>query len=190
MLPTHRQKSHRHSLGILILLPTLLCITLSVHAEPAKPGELEAAYIYNFTKFTSWPQSHDNGKNSIELCILGEDDIADNLRSLAGKKAQDRLISITTTVTEESLGRCHALYMSPAQRKRYEYIINRLANRPVLTIGNDGRFLDAGGIINLTQQGDRLRFEINLGALQKSKITISSKLLALAILSNRRYRAW
>lgn len=190
MLPTNKQKSHRYSFGMIIFLPLLLYISLPAHAEPAKYGELEAAYIYNFTKFTSWPQTHGNRKNRLELCVYGQDDITEKLRSLNGKKAQDKSIHITHSFTEESLDRCHALYVSPSQRKRYEYILGILADRPVLTIGNDSRFLDAGGIISLIRQEDRLRFEIDLDALQKSRIIISSKLLALAIVSNQRRPAW
>ena len=49
-----------------------------------------------------------------------------------------------------------------------------------LTVGEVKGFAEQGGIINLTREENRLRFEVNIDAAAKSRLKISSKLLALA----------
>jgi hypothetical protein len=51
---------------------------------------------------------------------------------------------------------------------------------PTLTICSIQRFVKAGGIIGFVVLGERLRFEINEGAAEKSKLKISARLLELA----------
>ena len=52
--------------------------------------------------------------------------------------------------------------------------------RDRLTVGESDLFSERGGIIRLVVQGERLQFEIDNGRAQKSGITLSSQLLALA----------
>lgn len=181
-----KHKTHGLIARMAIFMLALLIMPFSAGGDSTKLGALEAAYIYNFTKFTSWPKNTwtIGHQNNLNLCLYGQDDIIDELKLLNGKKVQHKIISTTHSITEESLGYCHVLYISPSQLRRYEYIINILADKPVLTIGNDPRFLNAGGIISLVQQEDKLRFEVNVETLKHTPLTLSSKLLALAIISD------
>jgi hypothetical protein len=49
-------------------------------------------------------------------------------------------------------------------------------------VGETDRFAHTGGIINFRLQGANVRFEINPEAARRSRLTISSKLLRLAII--------
>ena len=49
-----------------------------------------------------------------------------------------------------------------------------------LTVGEAAGFGARGGIINLTRQQNKLRFEVNLDAAARTHLKISSKLLSLA----------
>jgi len=49
-----------------------------------------------------------------------------------------------------------------------------------LTVGENKDFAGLGGVINLTLEGDKLRFEINLDSATQTPLKMSSKLLALA----------
>ena len=51
---------------------------------------------------------------------------------------------------------------------------------PILTIGETTGFASRGGIINLTLEGKRVRFEVNIEAAKQANLNISSRLLALA----------
>ena len=49
-----------------------------------------------------------------------------------------------------------------------------------LTVGEAKGFAERGGIINLTREENKLRFEVNINAAAQTRLKISSKLLALA----------
>ncbi len=51
---------------------------------------------------------------------------------------------------------------------------------PILTVGEMDRFGEQGGIINFFSEGNKVRFEINVGAAEKARLKISSQLLSLA----------
>ena len=60
-------------------------------------------------------------------------------------------------------------------------VIDACNDKAILVIGDvlEG-FCQAGGLINFTPKSSKYRFEINHQVAQKSKLKISSKLLALA----------
>jgi hypothetical protein len=50
----------------------------------------------------------------------------------------------------------------------------------VLTVSDDQKFLDQGGIVRLRQVDGRLRFDIDAGAARRAGLRISSQMLQLA----------
>jgi hypothetical protein len=51
----------------------------------------------------------------------------------------------------------------------------------VLTVGEDDRFIALGGMIDLMVRNDRVQIEVNLDVAQTSGLTISSRVLKIAI---------
>jgi hypothetical protein len=49
-----------------------------------------------------------------------------------------------------------------------------------LTVGESSGFVDQGGIIGLTTENDRVRFEVNLAAAERAHLKISARVMALA----------
>jgi hypothetical protein len=59
-------------------------------------------------------------------------------------------------------------------------ILSALRGRSVLTVGDSQGFVDAGGMIELLVEDERMRFEVNLHAANEARLKISAKLLSLA----------
>ena len=59
-------------------------------------------------------------------------------------------------------------------------ILEEVKTLPMLTVGQAGDFIRAGGILGFFLQDGRLRFEINPEAAQRVGLRISSRLLMLA----------
>jgi hypothetical protein len=78
-----------------------------------------------------------------------------------------------------ALAGCHALFAG-ARSAAATAVLRAAAGRPVLTIGETDRFLDAGGIIVLKVVDRRVRFEVNTTNAQKAGLRISAQLLGLA----------
>jgi hypothetical protein len=59
-------------------------------------------------------------------------------------------------------------------------MLGSVRGQNVLTIGETPEFLDAGGILGFSMQGETLQFDVNLREANRAHLKISSRLLALA----------
>ena len=72
------------------------------------------------------------------------------------------------------------LFVSSSEALHLSQIKESLKGKCVLTIGETEGFAQTGGVINFTLEENKVRFEINVDAAERSHLKISSKLLALA----------
>lgn len=177
----------RHILTFVCLVACLVvCVGSKVSAREQTLGSLKAAYVYNIAKFTRWPDSAFTAKdNQFKLCLYGDDDTTSQLKLLSNRNINNHPILVKTVTTESAFNDCQLLYISATENRRYRYLLSLINRKTTLTISNDSRFLRLGGLINLTELGQRLQFEVNMEQLENSKLTLSSKLLALGKLTEK-----
>lgn len=168
-----------------------LWLSLAPVAVAAGPSEYEvkAAFLFNFAKFVTWPpQAFSSADDPIVLGVLGEDPFGAELARLAaGLRVQGRSISILPGATAAQLAGCHIVFISPSERDRVRQIVDALreADSHALTVGESDGFLPAGGMIRFVVVQNKVRFEIHPKAAARAGLTISSKLLSLAVNSRR-----
>lgn len=150
--------------------------------EPTREYLIKAAFLYNFAKFTRWPDgSFPDSAASLDICVFGDDPFGAALDTIAGKTIRGRAVAVHRVASVEAGAACHLLFISASEMPRLTAILEALTGRPVLTIADMPDFARAGGIINLkTNEQDKLRFEINAGIAKRAGLRISSKLLSLA----------
>ena len=151
---------------------------LATVAEPLPEYAVKAAFLYNFFKFVEWPAADERGV--FELCLMGEDPFGDALSSLEGKQAQQRTVRITRNAATGQARSCHLLFIGEQAENRLASVLRALENAPVLTVGDTEGFVAAGGMIGLVMADNRVQVEINLRAVEKAGLKISSQLLKLA----------
>lgn len=152
-------------------------------AQPSSAEEyaVKAAYMYNFAKFTEWPEKAFAGREDpIVLGLFGEDRFGLALDAVDGKRVKDRRLHVKRPARASDFPHVHILYISPSEKRRLDQIFSALEGHHVLTVSDLKGFARSGGMINLVRQGDKIRFEINLRAARRAGLTISSKLLSLA----------
>ncbi len=143
---------------------------------------LKAAFVFNFAKFTRWPeQAWGNTADPLKLCITGDDHLIDALKQLRGKTIQKRKVSILPLEDAQASGMCHMLYVARSEWERVPSLVDSMRDKPVLTISEIPNFARSGGIIELTERQDRIRFIINQDGAQRTGLKLSSRLLSLAI---------
>jgi hypothetical protein len=191
-VPAHR-RPWRIVAGIALLAVLLPAGILSLaHGEPQPAPEyaVKAAFLFNFAKFVEWPDdAFADPASPLVLCVLGEDPFGDALRSLKGKTVNGRPLAIRNLATLEGLERCHLLFVCPSEKPVLPKILQAAKGRSILTVGDMEGFAQDGGIINLVvKEENRVSIEINLEAAQRTRLKISSKLLALAKIVKPRRR--
>ena len=149
--------------------------------ETAPEYTVKAAFLYNFAKFVEWPAEAFAGPASpIVLFVFGVDPFGDALKSLKGKTANGRPIVVRYAANLGELERCHLLFVSASSMALLPKILQATKGWNALTVGDMDGFAQDGGTINLLKEEQRIGIEINMEAAHRSRLKISSKLLALA----------
>lgn len=165
-----------------MLLAALLFCTpaFSMAEELASEYQVKAAFLYNFSRFTSWPEEAATGAAGFHICLAGSDPFGGALESLTGKMVRNRPLVIhragTATLTED----CQMVFVSNSEAGRIDELLAGLRHKPVLTVSDADDFTRQGGIIQLRLVDRKIRFEINVDAAERAGLNISSKLLSLA----------
>ncbi len=152
----------------------------SAKASASREYRIKAAFLYNFAKFTVWPAgAFADAKAPLRLCILGDDPFDGALDALEGRTVKNRPIVAGRLSSGDPLGQCHLLFIGASEHGRLGAILESLRGMPVLVVGDTLHFARAGGIIRLEIVGNKVRFEINVGAAQHAKLKLDSRLLRL-----------
>lgn len=142
---------------------------------------VKAAFVYNFARFTEWPESAFNDAASpLRLCVLGQDPFDGALGLIAGKTIGSRELRISYPIWADDTQGCHILFISQSVQADLPDIVTYLGAQPVLTIGDTPDIARSGGIIGLETVENRIRFRVNLDAAQRSGLRLSSRILDLA----------
>ena len=189
--PTVRDsRLHRfhHALMAMLTVLALLAGYGNAANEDTTVQAVKAAFMFNFAKFASWPQdTFATASSPVRLCIY-KDSLSDEVTApLSGKLLQDRPVKVIPVTDMRGVKECHVLYLAAhhadAALARGRSILDEL---PVLTISDAENFAQSLGHIGLFEENGRLRFQINLAAVEKSGLGLSSKLLNLAEIVDRR----
>jgi hypothetical protein len=142
--------------------------------EVSREYRVKAAYLFNFVKYVEWP---DTAKGRILICVAGHNPFGTVLESLVRNERVDG-VPLATTVIIEARTDCDVLF-TPTMSNIPVYL-SAVAGRPTLTVGETPRFVEQGGMIGFYPDGVNVRFEINLAAVNRGQLKISSRLLQLA----------
>ena len=186
-------------LAVILSVAAIAAIAIAEDSQASREYQVKAAFLYNFIQFVEWPpQKLSDSSKSINIAILGKDPFGKAFEPIKDKKikGKDVVIKRYKSFEEmknlqgkdsseppekiEALAECHLLFICSSEREKLKEIINVVKDYSILTVGEMDGFLEAGGIINWFVEDNKVRFEINLYAAEKSNLEIRSKLLRLA----------
>lgn len=142
---------------------------------------VKAAFLYNFAKFVEWPATaFESSAAPVSICILGNDPFGDAIEVIRTKTVGGRKLDVRRLSGLNGLPHCHILFISASEGDRLAEILKLIRKRDILTVADMKGFARAGGIINLVRKNETIQFEINLDAVERTDLKISSQLLKLA----------
>jgi hypothetical protein len=149
-----------------------------------KPSEykVKAVYLYNFGRFVEWPAAGTRAKNEdFTICVLGQDPFGPALdATLTGETIDGKGVVAKRISTPQEAGDCRILFVSSAEDGRVNKVIGALDKEAILTVSDMPQFSQKGGMIQFVIEGNKVRFEVNLTAVQHAGLTLSSELLKVA----------
>jgi hypothetical protein len=181
-----RRVGIRRACGLLFSATAIAAVASSASVASALEEQPEfvvkTAFIYNFLKFTQWPNgTFAKPDTPIVVCTMGEDPYGGTLNVLTSKHIDSHPVALERSVSANALGKCNTIIISGQSPSQILAAIGPLRTRPVLTIGDGADFAGAGGMIGLVNVDRQVRFQINVGAVHRSGLSISSQLLKIAI---------
>jgi hypothetical protein len=148
-------------------------------ADVASDVALKAAFIYNFVKFAEWPALPPG--STILVCITGDDAVAAALlETVRGKNISGHPLEVWRPPDSTAWRACHLLFIADAETRRSADALSVLRKLPVLTVSDGKGFAQTSGIVELYADAGRMRFAINVDAVERSGLRLSSRLLGLA----------
>lgn len=173
----------RRVLGSFVALLILIEASGGTALQPTE-YQIKAVFLYNFAKFTEWPESaFPTATSPICIGVLGDDPFDDNLElTVAGKQINNRPLIIKRFTGGRRFEPCHILFVSRSDKREWPRVLETLRGSATLTVG-DGldQFCQQGGMINLIMAEKKVRFEINQRSAESAGLKISSRLLKLGV---------
>ena len=159
----------------------LLAVGLGASAQAASlEFAVKANYLYKFAPFVQWPPAAFAGPASpFAICVVGDDPFGVALdQAVKGQTVDGHPVLIRRLVAVASNPECHVVYVARTGAQKPAQVLQLLRGEPVLTVTDEG--VD-GGIVQFVLRDGKVRFGVDVGAAQMSGLTISSKLLSLAV---------
>jgi len=163
---------------VLLALTVLLASGQACAETADKPGAL-SDFILNLVRYTVWPSNP--ARRSVTICyahggLLSPGSLAiDNAVTIRGLP-----VSWKAVTAPAQLNGCTAVWLNADVRPAPREWLAAIGDQPILSIGNSVEFTADGGVVRAYRSGDDWRFEINLEALQRSRLNIAAAALRLS----------
>lgn len=177
-----------HLVSRIRALPAIACLSLGLFASAAEAAavsqpsqsDVEAVYLFDFGKFVHWPASADQGP--MNICVAGPSSFSAGLvKVVANENINGRTLNVRSVQRPEDESDCAILFIDTTERDHADELLHAVADKPTLTVSDVPDFLSHGGMIQFQLVEKRVRFSIDLDAVTRAHLIISSELLKVAV---------
>ena len=163
-------------ISVLCISGCLLFSQLLSADDSSVEYKIKAGYLYNFTKFITWPA--DNAE-TFNLCILGNDPFGELIDPIEQRSVMGRSIKLfrfDSLKSADTQPHCHILYVSSSIKDTLAY--GDVDN--TLVVGESSEFIAQGGMIGFVNKQGKIKLQINLKTIKQGGLKVSAKLLEVA----------
>lgn len=192
-LPTERSHSARVDAGADRLIQRRACVELLVMAvggiammiaksragdEPVSEVEFKGSLLVKLVRFVIWPDSVFAGPSApLEIGILGKNPFGKYLdRISVGKTLEDHPIKIRYSSTPDELRTCHFVFVCRERSSTLNDIVKAFAGKSILLVGEEERFANEGGMINVVLKEQKPYLQINARVVEQAGLRFRGQL--------------
>jgi YfiR/HmsC-like len=145
------------------------------------PYRVEAAFLRNFAHYVTWPpQAFRENSTPWHIGILGPDPFSGFLEhTFKGRTEQGRPFKVFRADRLDGLPPCQIVFIAFHDDAKRRAALDKLKDKPVLTVGEASDFLREGGIIRF-EVDDRIRMSVNLDQARSASLSIQTKMLEVS----------
>jgi len=168
------------------LLAAGLAAGLATASGTWAEGTLEAAVkatdLYKFAAFVAWPAAAAGAGGTLQLCLAGDDPFGALIdQAVRGQQVGGRAIVLVRLDRVDRGVPCQILFVAPSRRQAVAEALDQVRGAPVLTVTDAADDPAHRGMIDFVLRDNRVRFRIDPHEAAQSGLSISSKLLSLAV---------
>ena len=137
----------------------------------------------HFALFVEWP---DKNKNLVNICIVGEDPFGAFFDKMLLSKQTNHSAKktlLSRLKVGQSIEKCNIVFSTKGSTTE-KFWQNIPKNHSILLVSEFDQFTKLGGLIDFYTENKKIRIEINMDAVDKAGIKISSELLKLSKISH------
>lgn len=168
----------------LVFLSASLFFSGIVYAsEKSLEFKIKAGYLYNFTKFVSWPET---SSKTFNLCILGKDPFGSIIDPIEKRSVKNKPIRIFRLDSVKDIHSCQMVYFADfletgnIPKLDSLGILTIRSFKQTLTVSDSRQFIRQGGMVAFHLKGGKVKLLIDPQSINKSGLTVSAKLLEVA----------
>jgi hypothetical protein len=168
----------------LFFLAALVSLSkLSFAQDNSIEYKIKAGYLYNFTKFISWPE---NESETFNLCIIGKDPFGSIIDPIEKRTVKNKPIRLYRLQSIAEAKYCHIIYFGGSNQhlSKIDLALSGILTvgsiENSLTVGETKKFSQAGGMFAFFLKEGKVKLLINQQALKKSNLEVSAKLMEIA----------
>jgi len=157
------------------------------HARAAEDAsaleqQVKAAFLYKFAGYVDWPSAaFARPDTPLTIAVAGADALAAELvQATSGRTVEGRSVVVKRVKPGDSLAGVHILFVGKGENDRLQQWVHAAQPQSVLTVSESDGALAKGSVINFVISERRVRFEVALDSAEKSRLKLSSRLLAVA----------
>lgn len=174
----------------------LVCVTAGTAANAVQPPRqasrtasastleyaVKATYLYKLAPFVNWPPGGFASANApFRICVVGDNPFDGFLENAVdGRRLGAHPFEVLRLDALTAEAGCQIAFISHLSTQTTTQALDAVNGKPVLTV-MDSAVPDREGIVQFVIQRGRVGFEINAAAAARNQLTISSKLLSLAL---------
>ena len=165
---------------LLLALALVLGAALA-HAQPSETA-VKAAFLPRFARYVTWPPPASPPAGApFQLCVVGRDPFGPLLDQAAASELIDgHAVVVRRMASPDRAAGCQLAFVEGATTQDTTRMLLALRNQSILTV-TDARAGPGRGMIHFTIVGGRVRFFIDDAEAAGRGLSISSRLLALAV---------
>lgn len=166
---------------VVVAVCVLTATPLAQQRSSVAEASLKAVFLFNFTKYVTWPAGDISERSpaEIRICVTANDTFFTLLKSaVQGEDIDGRPLVPVALDGLDGARSCQILYVGNGNSPDGKAWLAAVKGRQVLTVSEAP--LNDETVIAFVRDDNRVRFDINRAAAERHQLNVSSKLLRLA----------
>lgn len=143
--------------------------------------KFQSLYLYNFTKYISWPAMSTN--EPIRIGILADSLVFDEISQFLSdkKSANGQPISLIHLKTPKNISNEHIVFLSDKSKFELKQVSKKIADKPILLVSEQPDGIKKGSIIDIIRKDGSLKIQINKKQADRAKLKIDDQLIKICV---------